>query len=151
MKRREYFFVCEENKNNDFFSTIRCLCVSPRHRSAIFFRIFTERKLRTLFCVSRNTRIRILCIYILIWMKIAHPCFAADSDLKLNVLRIKVISRGRNYCIRRVSSVYSVSFNANFIMFIYVYIYIYIYIYICMYVCKGCQSIKIFNRMIVMS
>ncbi len=28
-------FVCKENKNNDLFSTIRLLSVSPRHRSTI--------------------------------------------------------------------------------------------------------------------
>ncbi len=48
-------FVRKENKNNYFFfSTIHLLCVTV----APFWRISPERKLRTLFCVSHNTRMR---------------------------------------------------------------------------------------------
>ncbi len=52
MKRREYVLYTKKKKR--LYSTIRLLCVSV----APFWRVSTEHKLRTLFCVSRSTRIR---------------------------------------------------------------------------------------------
>ncbi len=45
-------FVCKENKNKDFFSTIRILSVTL----ALFWTLSIERKQRTLFCIRFNAR-----------------------------------------------------------------------------------------------
>ncbi len=47
-------FVRNENKNNEKIISSLSLCVSVEP----FWRLSTERKLRTLFCISRNTRMR---------------------------------------------------------------------------------------------
>ncbi len=68
-------FVCKENKNNYFFSKMCLLSVSPHHRSAIW-RLSTERKLLTLFCISRAARMR---------------CFRSNQSVNTRRIRILVL------------------------------------------------------------
>ncbi len=49
-------FVCKENKNNYFFFQQFISSLSLRITVAPFWRLSTERKMRTLFCISHNTR-----------------------------------------------------------------------------------------------
>ncbi len=86
-------FVCKENKNNNFFSTIRLLItVAP------FLRFCTERKHCTLFCIHLNKdvlfsfnqcvhthRIRILALRRILNMLMFH----VDVNMKLLGIRFK--------------------------------------------------------------
>ncbi len=66
-------FVCKENKNNNFFSTIRLLItVAP------FLRFCTERKHCTLFCIHLNVR---MCYF--------------HSDQCVNTHRIRILALRR--------------------------------------------------------
>ncbi len=58
MKRQEYFLYAKKIKCF-FLSTIRLFSISPHHRSAIW-RLCTEHKQRTLFCIHLNARMCIL-------------------------------------------------------------------------------------------
>ncbi len=63
-------FVCKENKNNDFIQQF--VSVSLRVTVAPFWRVSARRKLRSLFCVSRNSRIRFLHVFTLWFERKQH-------------------------------------------------------------------------------
>ncbi len=73
-------FVRKENKNNDFFSTICLLSVSPRQRNAILDITHRTQVVYALLYPLQCKDAYSTCIYTLILMKISHPCVEADAE-----------------------------------------------------------------------
>ncbi len=91
-------FVCKENKNNNFFSTIRLLSASPHHRSAIFEILHRTQALYALLyppkckdvlfslkSIVHTRRIRILALRRILNMLMFH----VDVNMKLLGIRFK--------------------------------------------------------------